>query len=436
MANNFDSLFEQLLTALQAAEKRHRTVRDSASDNSDWKIYDIEGELISSIVKWRRSLEPLCAEISSSGAVTDDDIFSSAPNVSLNDSLTQAKMPSHHDDERIGRYVCQKMKDLSISGYNFSEETILNLQNPQWCNRFLNIPYQFFLQTTDEMRYYWKRDIFVFNGKSFRLCMLWYNDLYRGRSQRECFDIWYDSLTTNDISIPVTLVVEEKIKVGKHIQAKLLELSESGFIFTQEQIMKMCDLDWSRQMFTYDRLLPFAKIADIHQDISAQTKDENGHGRYWNSIFQFGDVPLLIISQWYTKDKESFDQWYESLLRPNANTMCVVPIKTKPTKFTLFGKEYIVKVWNEMFVKVCEVMLLYSPYHMAAMDKDTEFNTERRTYFTYINSNIKVNGKRLSNGLWVETNMNNQDILKKCHKLLEKCEFSPNELQVEIMEVL
>ena len=40
MTSDFDNLFDQLLTALQIAEKRHRAVRDSASDNSDWSTYD------------------------------------------------------------------------------------------------------------------------------------------------------------------------------------------------------------------------------------------------------------------------------------------------------------------------------------------------------------------------------------------------------------
>jgi hypothetical protein len=71
---------------------------------------------------------------------------------------------------------------------------------------------------------------------------------------------------------------------------------------------------------------------------------------------------------------------------------------------------------------------------MAAIDKDTEFNTKHQTYFSYIQSEIKVNGKRLSNGLWVETNMNNQEIQGKSRRLLEKCGFSSGDLKIEIME--
>jgi hypothetical protein len=241
MAGNFDNLFEQLLTALQTAERRHRAVRDSASDNSDWDTLDNEVAIISNIIKWRRSLEPLRTEIMAAGAVSDEDVpiqvmtSSDVQPVSVGAEITpeQAEMPSRSDDERIGRYVWQKMKGLSNSGFTFSAEDIANLQNAQWCYQVLNIPYPFFLQTTEEVRYYWKRDIFVFNGKSFRLCMIWYNDLYRGRSQRECFDNWYDALSADMSATPV--IEDEEVKVGKHIRGKLRELSNSGFECNRSQ---------------------------------------------------------------------------------------------------------------------------------------------------------------------------------------------------------
>jgi hypothetical protein len=155
----------------------------------------------------------------------------------------------------------------------------------------------------------------------------------------------------------------------------------------------MCDLDWSRRMFSYDRFLPFAKFADIRQDISKQTKDENGYSRYWNRVFRFGDTPLLIMSQWYAKDKESFEKWYESLFQPQTKTDSAHQIekqelsppdtrrrdvKIKPVKMILLGTEYPVRAWNEMYIKICEVMLLHRPYCMAAMARDADFNKEHR----------------------------------------------------------
>lgn len=601
MIGNFDNLFEQLLNALRTSEKRHREVRDNASDHSDWNTYDSEGDTISNIIKWRRHLEPLRSEIVASGAVADED-------VSYTYNASAAQGAKNNDD-----HIAAQAEPL--------------------------------------------------------------------------------------------LEADDEIKVGKYIREKLRDLSQSGFVFTSEQIRQLCDASSSKRIFTYPLLQPFAKKYTDQHDLSTQTKDENGKNRYWNEIFKFGDIDLLIISQWYATDKESFDRWYDSLLQTktiiadntlifkktvdwstlnygitipvdnwalffnaigqtiaagdscdiaveirdseggdfkaavihtasgatktlqirytqaskivsvlrrvfknsfdfldnernsnNENTRVVIPpnleeyisvyatgtpnllrfvcsplkpttlatsataaqtsvlihakqqyigenivevsssyvpilsfpskgvvicakllvetqqvlfraevqglpykekafeidylkeiallksgerihriavpesvntsklmmfmawidplessvqveaqevmqptperttINNKPTNLTLFSKDYAVGAWNELLVKVCEVMLLHKPYIMAAMDRDTELNAENRTYFSYIQSDIKVNGKRLTNGLWVETDMNRQETLKISHRLLEKCGFSPNEMQIETLE--
>lgn len=473
MTENINKLFEQLQTALQAAEKRHRAVRDDASDNSNWDVHDKEVEIISNIIKWRRSLESLHSEVISSGNICDDDVsnyiqgtiesihpqseFISSMPESFNNESDDA---SHTHTEPIGQYVRRKMLDLCNAKFTFSDEQLANLQSNQWCYKVLNLPQQFFFETKKEIRYYWKRDIFTFNGKKFRLCSLWYNGLYRGRSQRECFDNWYDNLGAEIVSIPVRsdtdINISDDAKVGRYIREKLRELSASGFTFTDEQISQICDMNWSRQTFRYNRLLPFAKIVNPHNDISEQTKDELGYNRYWNEIFTFGSKDLLIISQWYDKDRINFDNWYAGLLReiplvtkevqfvsPETDTQITLDaytpqdetVRLKPTKVTLFGNEYSVNAWNEMYTKVCEVLLLYKPYVMAAMDKDNDLNTDNNANFSYIQSDMKRNGKRLSNGLWIETGYNRNDIIRFCHKLLEKCGFSPDDIQIETVEV-
>ena len=265
--------------------------------------------------------------------------------------------------------------------------------------------------------------------------------------RQEQLSILFDDI----IELNETAKNDDDIKVGKYIRNKLQELSRSGFIFTHEQILEMCDVEWSKKTFSYDRLLPFAKLADIERDISEQIKDEKGNNRYWNEIFTFNENNLLIISQWYKKDKSSFDKWYESITllpdkQENLTDIIAENIQTafiesdkpnqiiKPTKFILFGKEYIVTDWNEIFVKICEIMLLHRPYIIATMDKSTEFNTERQINFSYIQSEIKYNGKCLSNGLWLETNQNSNEIMGICHRLLEKCGFTSDELKIESAE--
>ncbi|MDR1537543.1 MAG: hypothetical protein LBU32_06020 [Clostridiales bacterium] len=314
MEENFEDLLDRMLTALHAAEKRHRAVRDSASDSSNWSAYDNEVKFISDIIKWRRDLEPLRMHIVSSGAVIVEDVPQAAGSsdkepvpVSVEDD------PAAHrfDDERIGRYVRRKMKDLSNAGFAFPAEGIANLQNAQWCFQVLNIAHPFFLQTTQKATHYWKSDIFIFNGRSFRLCMEWYNDLYRGRSQRECFDNWYNSLSIDTSS--ESFKDGEEIRIGEYIRSKLRELSNSGFAFTEDQIKQLGDVEWSSVTFAKKSFLPIARIAKRNQDISLQIRDDRGKVRYWNELFSFGKTDLLFTNRWKLRNRESFDRWYEKL---------------------------------------------------------------------------------------------------------------------------
>ena len=99
-------------------------------------------------------------------------------------------------------------------------------------------------------------------------------------------------------------------------------------------------------------------------------------------------------------------------------------------KFVLFGDEYSVNAWNDVFFKVCEILLLHRPYLMASLDRDVEFNTERRNVLGNILSEIRCNGDRLSNGIHAETLRDVDEILDSCYRLLDKCGISPQELQV------
>jgi hypothetical protein len=108
--------------------------------------------------------------------------------------------------------------------------------------------------------------------------------------------------------------------------------------------------------------------------------------------------------------------------------------KALPTKISLFDKEHLVKTWSDVLVKVCEALILYCPYDMADMDNNADFSNNINTKFSYIQSDMRYEGKRLTNGLWVETEHNGEKTLGICHKLLDKCGFSSKALYVEIME--
>jgi len=281
----------------------------------------------------------------------------------------------------------------------------------------------------------------TYSGNNF-ICQA---ELTSNSDEQEQTEIEYDTEESDDI------------KVGKYIRRKLRELSQSGFEFSDKQVDDMCDITWSRNTFSYNRILPFAKFAVLDgSDISEQAKDENGHARYWTKVFKFGKHNLLIISQWYAKDKDSFDAWHESLSVESSETTPTTDVvvvehkenpistyinqstdftETKPTALKLLGKQYAVNSWYELYVKVCEILLLHHPYTMAVIDRDVAINSEEQPHFSYIQSMIKNNRKRLPNGLWIETSINPDEVINLCHKFLDKCGIPPEELCFETNEI-
>jgi len=103
-----------------------------------------------------------------------------------------------------------------------------------------------------------------------------------------------------------------------------------------------------------------------------------------------------------------------------------------PAKLILFGKQHDVCNWGDLYVKVCEILLLHAPYVIAALDKDTQFNPDGQINFSYLQSEININNeaKRLSNGLWVNAINDAENSRKNCYLILEKCGFPGEELQI------
>ena len=102
----------------------------------------------------------------------------------------------------------------------------------------------------------------------------------------------------------------------------------------------------------------------------------------------------------------------------------------KPTQLKILGKHYEVRNWTDLYIKVCEVLLLHRPYVIAELDKGIEFNSDRRIHFSYIQSDIKYSPKRLSNGLWIETNNNANTLLSMCYWLIDKCGLAKEDILI------
>ena len=102
----------------------------------------------------------------------------------------------------------------------------------------------------------------------------------------------------------------------------------------------------------------------------------------------------------------------------------------KPTSFTFLDKNYAVGSWQEILVKLCEEMILNKPYRIAGFGVSCPLNTADGTIFNFDETQIARLPRRLSNGLFVETDGPAIEIKSRCERILEACGYSRDAFQI------
>lgn len=220
---------------------------------------------------------------------------------------------------------------------------------------------------------------------------------------------------------------ELQLDISDYVRSKMRQLSNKGYAFTENEIMLMAEKIWSKDIL--ELKCAFVKIYDERYTLDKQIKDNLGINKYWKEIFQFGNYKLLLTNQWYEKNRDKFNNWYDTL-NVSDNHIDNKYTDKKPCSIKLFNKTYSVRDWKEILIKVCEIMLLRAPYEVSRFDKIEKLNSNRQINFSYNQKDIQFNPKRLSNGLWMETNRNADDIVKVSQEILNLCGFNENELVI------
>lgn len=233
---------------------------------------------------------------------------------------------------------------------------------------------------------------------------------------------------------------EDNIKIDEYIRDKMRFLSNKKFEFTDNDIKLMQGKSWSKD--TLGLRYPFMKIYYDDIWINKQIKDEFNYVRYWKEIFEFGKHKVLIANYWSEKNRADFNKWYESINssaalinreQDNLETFSYVDssLNNKNITMKLLDKPYTLSGWNEVLVKVCQVMMLARPYIFARFDKEPDLNNDEYTNFSYKESEIKGNRKRLSNGLWIRLAGNKDEIIKLSKRMLKICGYAERDLVLD-----
>ncbi len=112
----------------------------------------------------------------------------------------------------------------------------------------------------------------------------------------------------SNINPPIPPLPDASLKIGQYVYTTIKNLSESGFLFTQEAIDDMTTSEWSAK--TFHTKYPFLKIFVAE---STDTKWEDGRVRFKATPYTFGNIQVLISKEWHESQRQYFNNWYLSL---------------------------------------------------------------------------------------------------------------------------
>lgn len=109
-------------------------------------------------------------------------------------------------------------------------------------------------------------------------------------------------------STQVPPLPEKSLKIGEYVRTAMRNLATSGYEFGEANINEMCTPEWSQTHFHIQK--PFIKK---YTGGKIDNLGADGHPRFWTEVFTFGTVKVLVSKEWYERQYEFFDVWYNSL---------------------------------------------------------------------------------------------------------------------------
>ncbi|MGI6497522.1 MAG: DUF7662 domain-containing protein [Oscillospiraceae bacterium] len=387
-------------------------------DRNTYKTFQIAGQLYIKFLKekpWE--------------AIADEEPTTSFASVLTMQDKKNNLTTSTTNDESLGtnRDVIQIIED-----FDFKYVDKRDLGGALWVLGGLDLSDA--MQTIAKHGYHFKFK--VDGGRSSDYQSAWW---YKPADSLETSKIEASELTQNENDqvkrIDESSDESNSLKIGLYIRNTLRQLSESGFVFSEQQLRDICDLKWSKATFGLATPHPFARIVDGSAPVSDLTKDERGYNRYWNETFAFGTVDLLFTSQWYERNRDYFDKWLSALnsgigyVADNANQESSYERKYDPLKQWLIenGNEKIRISFSEIADLVGE--LPPSAYKHRAFWSNTDSHSFSTAWieagYKAVDCDLKSQYVRFVKDSSVDPN-NNQTRLRKKTVKAALIEFSNN----------
>lgn len=104
----------------------------------------------------------------------------------------------------------------------------------------------------------------------------------------------------------------------------------------------------------------------------------------------------------------------------------------KPSSFTFIGKNYNVRYWKDILLQVCRILYKKNNMLFESFPKDTSMEGKRSKVYSFTKGDLRSPKKIEGTGVYVETNMSANHILKEIIKLLNKYGMDYNEFKIYI----
>lgn len=237
---------------------------------------------------------------------------------------------------------------------------------------------------------------------------------------------------------------------SEYVHDKLSTLSKSGYVFTSEQLQNMQNPLWSHNKLNLP--VQFMHIYDIKKNSSEKALIKNMSKNYLvKHRLKFGNFFLIFYSNWTVSSVTSFDVWYDSLeiTKPQSKPTTIdikldvskavtkgteanitTDFSYQPTEIVLLDKAYPVCNWQEVFLNLCEIMVLKQPYKMAGLGADSETNSPKISLLSYNKQSITHTSKQLSNGLFADISGSENEIRLHCNEVLQACGYNNDVLKI------
>ena len=233
-------------------------------------------------------------------------------------------LPSLPDSSlKIGAFVYESMKNLSSSGFAFSEEQINEMCSSEWTKKTMHTIHPFMKRYSPGIDnkgvdgyIRFKKDPYSFGDTKVLISKEWYE------SKRKYFIDWYRSLEkqpdktlvqsksfTNHIET-IPSLPDRSLKAGQFVRQAMEALADSGYVFSDETIAALCEENSMKTILGMQRNLPFFKHYDPN---IKQGHIINGRPRFYSKPIAFGKHKVYLNSQIYESDKDPFIKWYENL---------------------------------------------------------------------------------------------------------------------------